>query len=116
VLGHIKDVEPVFDACRVTVAPLRYGAGVNGKVAQSLAWGVPAVVTPIAAEGMGLVDGYHAMIASDPADFASKVIRVYNDRTLWEGLSDSGRKHIEASFSYPAARMRLRSMLNKTQP
>jgi glycosyltransferase involved in cell wall biosynthesis len=51
VLGYVQDVEPIFDSCRVSVAPIRYGAGVKGKVTHSLAWGLPAVATPVAEKG-----------------------------------------------------------------
>ena len=72
VLGFVQDVKPVFDRARVAVAPLRFGAGVKGKVNQSMAYGIPTVVSSIAAEGMHLVHEDNAMIADDPASFADR--------------------------------------------
>src|SRR3546814_6517143 len=50
--GHVPDIAPYMDGCRVAVAPLRYGAGVKGKVNLSMAHGQPVVSTPCAVEGM----------------------------------------------------------------
>ncbi len=113
VKGFVANVEPVFDGSRLTVAPLRYGAGVKGKVTQSLAWGVPAVATPVAAEGLGLVDGEHLMVASDPAAFARKVIQVYTDADLWTRLSQRGRRHIDANLGYESVKRTLAAMLER---
>lgn len=112
VLGHVRDLEPVFDGCRVSVAPLRYGAGVKGKISQSLAWGLPVVTTPVGAEGMDLEHGTHVMIASDPSEFARHVIEVYQDEELWTTLSSNGRRHVEAHFGYESMRQRIDALVS----
>jgi len=113
VRGFVPNVEPVFDSCRLTVAPLRYGAGVKGKVTQSLAWGVPAVATPVAAEGLGLVDGQHLLVASDPETFARRIVQVYGDEALWTRLSHGGRTHIDEHLGYESVKQSLAAMLER---
>jgi glycosyltransferase involved in cell wall biosynthesis len=113
ILGYVQDVEPVFDACRLSVAPIRYGAGVKGKVTQSLAWGLPAVATPVAVEGSQMVDGAHLMIASDPASFARRVVEVYENEELWTRLSVDGRRQVEACLSYDSIRTAVDTMLRQ---
>jgi glycosyltransferase involved in cell wall biosynthesis len=113
ILGYVPDVEPVFDACRLSVAPLRYGAGVKGKVTQSLAWGLPAVATPIAAEGLEMVNGEHLLVASDPVEFARRVIDLYQDEQLWTRLSHNGSRHMEACLGYESIRASVGSMLER---
>jgi O-antigen biosynthesis protein len=76
--GAIDDLETVFGTVRLTVAPLRFGAGIKGKVLDSFAAGLPCVMTPIAAEGLPLPAGLLALIADTPAAFA-KLIRQYHD-------------------------------------
>ena len=66
VLGYVPEVRPYFDRARLSVAPIRYGAGVKGKVNLSMSLGVPAVVTPVAAEGMYLDHEQNAMLADVP--------------------------------------------------
>ena len=51
-MGYIKDLTEIFDRVRLTVAPLNFGAGIKGKVIESLAAGIPCVCTPLAAEGL----------------------------------------------------------------
>jgi glycosyltransferase involved in cell wall biosynthesis len=104
-------VAPFFNGCRLSVAPLRYGAGVKGKVNQSLACGLPVVVTPQAAEGMYLVDGESALIADDAANFAAAVVRLYRDQALWERLSAAGLALMETHFSFEAARRAIQELV-----
>ncbi len=103
VLGHVPEVRPFFDRARVSVAPIRFGAGVKGKVNQSMSFGVPAVVTQVAAEGMYLVHEHNAMIADDPDRFADAVVRVWNSPELWERLSINGRQNLREHFSVETA-------------
>ena len=99
VLGYVEDLDAVFDTLRLTVAPLRYGAGLKGKVVTSLGYGVPAVVTPIAAEGMGLVDGEEILVADGAEAFRDRVLSVYRERRLWEKLSHQGHAAAHRLYS-----------------
>ena len=87
VLGYVPEVRHFFDQARLSVAPIRYGAGVKGKVNQSMSFGVPAVVTRVAAEGMYLVHEQNALIADDPEDFAAAVVRLWTEPEIWHRLS-----------------------------
>ena len=91
VLGHVPDVRHLFDQARLLVAPIRYGAGVKGKVNQSMAFGVPTVVTRVAAEGMYLVHEENAMVADDPEDFAAAVVRLWTEPEIWHRVSHGGK-------------------------
>ena len=101
--GFVEDLEPFLNGCRLSVAPLRYGAGVKGKVNQAMAWGLPVVATTCAAEGMFLVDGQDVLLAENSETFAAAVVRAYTDETLWETLSDGGLANVERYFSRAAA-------------
>ena len=63
--GYVEDIAPYMDGCRVSVAPLRYGAGVKGKVNMAMSYGLPVVATPIAVEGMHVEAGEDVMVATD---------------------------------------------------
>ena len=104
VCGYVPDVDPFFDTCRLSVAPLRYGAGVKGKINQSLAHGLPVVTTSQGAEGMYLRDGESALIADDPSTFAAAMVQLYQDSKLWRRLSSGGLAVMETHFSFGAAR------------
>jgi GT2 family glycosyltransferase len=99
VLGYVPDIEPLFARARVFVAPVRFGAGVKGKIGEALAHGLPVVTTKIGAEGMALRDGEEALIVDSPREFADAVLRLYDDAALWRRLSDNSRAHVERHFS-----------------
>ena len=102
-LGHIPDLTPYLECCRVSIAPLRYGAGVKGKVNLAQSWGIPVVATTIAAEGIQLEDGRDVLIADTPEDFAHAIIRLYTDSALWTVIGEGGRTNVERHFSPEAA-------------
>ena len=111
--GFVEQIEPFLDGCRVSVAPLRYGAGVKGKVNQSMAFGQPVVATPIAVEGMAIVAGQEALVAEEADAFADAVIRLYQDPELWLRLSDAGLANIQAHFSFESAKSALERILKR---
>src|SRR6185437_11726544 len=92
VRGYVKDLVPLFASCRLSVAPLRYGAGIKGKIVTSLSYGVPVVATSIAAEGADLRHDESVLIADTPAAMADQIIRLYDDDDLWQRLSANGYK------------------------
>jgi GT2 family glycosyltransferase len=109
--GHVPDLDPYMDGCRIGLAPLRYGAGVKGKVNLSMAHGQPVVATPAAVEGMHLHDGIDVLVGADAQGFADAVLRLYDDPTLWQTLARHGIDNIERHFSFDAARKALRRVL-----
>ncbi len=111
VTGYVEDVSPYFEKSRVFVSPLRYGAGVKGKIGQSMAFGLPVVTTAVGAEGMGLVDGTNVLIADDETVFAEKVIRLYQEKELWEKVSENGIQSIQGNFSKEVTRKTLEQLL-----
>ena len=102
--GHVPDIAPYMDGCRVALAPLRYGAGVKGKVNLSMAHGQPVVSTTCAVEGMHLRDGHDVLVADDAAAFADAVVRLHEDEALWTTLSRNGLDNVARHFSLDAAR------------
>lgn len=114
--GRVVDIEPLLAQSRVSVAPLRFGAGVKGKINLSLSYGLPTVVTSMAAEGMHLVHGVNAMIADDAPAFAASLLHLYKDEATWERLSVSGQQTIKEHFSREHARQALRDALMSPIP
>jgi len=102
--GHVPDLAPAMQGMRVAVAPLRFGAGVKGKINLSMANGQPVVATACAVEGMHLRAGEDVLVADLPADFADAIVRLYQDRQLWERLARNGRENVQRHFSTDAAR------------
>lgn len=97
-IGTVESTLPYLHKAKVSVAPLRYGAGMKGKVGEALAAGLPVVATSIAIEGMGLVDGQHVLVADTAEDFVKAVLRLESDESLWRTLREQARTHIDEHF------------------
>jgi GT2 family glycosyltransferase len=110
--GRVGDLAPWMDCCRIALAPLRFGAGVKGKVNTAMSYGLPVVATSIAAEGMRLHDGQNVLLADDAEAFAQAILRLYDDEALWYRLSDSGIANIRDHFSLDTARATLQHALS----
>ena len=116
VTGQVPEVAPYLDDARVSIAPLRYGAGVKGKIGEALMHGLPVVTTTIGAEGMGLVDGEHVLIAEAGEPFAQAAIRLYGDAELWGQMAQNGRHHVQGRHSVKAAAESLDTALTSCRP
>lgn len=102
VLGFVPDTQPFLDKAMVSVAPLRYGAGLKGKVGEALAAGIPLVTTSVGAQGMDMVSGQDAFVADTPQEFADAIVLLLNDPDLWGRCSSNGRSFMERHFGYSA--------------
>lgn len=104
VTGHVEDLSEYFNRCKLSIAPLRFGAGIKGKVGRSLGYGVPVIATTIAAEGSGLVDKQDILIADNPSSFAEAVLSIYQDKEIWTRLSKNGLIFFEKNYSLDAGK------------
>jgi len=107
VLGYLEDLAPVYGSARVVVAPLRYGAGIKGKVAEAMLHGVPCVTTPVGAEGMSAEAGRDLLVCDSPRDMADQIVRLLDEDALWEYISQSASRLARSTFSMEASLLRL---------
>jgi GT2 family glycosyltransferase len=114
--GHVPDLAPLFASVRLSVAPLRFGAGLKGKIADSLGHGVPCVTTSIGVEGSGLLHETHVLVADEPARFAAEIVRLHADDALWTRLSDAGLAFVRETYDLASHRRRLEALLEELAP
>ena len=102
--GFVSDeeLEDIYQKCRIVVVPLRYGAGVKGKVVEAIYNGAPIVTTSIGAEGIPDVEKT-LEIADGAEEFADKTVKLYQDTKRLKQLSDSTQDYIKAHFSVDGA-------------
>jgi O-antigen biosynthesis protein len=112
IAGFVEDVTDHFHHAKLSISPLRYGAGVKGKVNLSMQYGMPVVATPVSTEGMYLEDGVNVLVADSAEAFADAVIRLHTDEVLWNRLRQGGLENIERYFSRQCARAALVEMLD----
>jgi GT2 family glycosyltransferase/SAM-dependent methyltransferase len=111
VRGWVAELEPLLDAARALVAPVRFGAGMKGKVTQGLAAGLPVVTTPVGAEGLDASDGEQMLIGKDAEGLAKRILCVVEDDALWRSLSENGQELITAKCSREVLDERLSEVL-----
>ncbi len=111
VLGHVPDLTGLLHGLRCTAAPLRYGAGLKGKVLESLAHGIPCVMTDVAAEGMELPEPLQWLVAATAKEFANKLATIHEDRLLNETLGAQGLEFIQRRYSGAATQRLLAEAL-----
>lgn len=96
--GFTDKLPEVLRQTRVNLAPLRYGAGIKGKISDGWEQGTPTVATSLAAEGMHAELDFGGLVALDPESFIASAVKLYRDQELWEQASRSGLAILEALY------------------
>ena len=99
VVGHVSDLAELFDSVRLTVAPLRFGAGIKGKVLDSFSAGIACVMTSVAAEGLGLPPALRHLVADTPQEIADRIVELHENQALCETLAAACLDYVQARNS-----------------
>jgi O-antigen biosynthesis protein len=97
--GFVENLDDIFDTTRILVAPLLSGAGIKGKVVESLACGVPVIGSEIAIEATGIVDGVSGLVARSEQEWAQSIVELYDNNDSWERISAKGIELIDKKYS-----------------
>lgn len=104
--GRVPDLAPWLDGALASLAPLRFGAGVKGKINMAMSYGVPVIATPLAVEGMYLKDGQDVLLADTAEGFAHAARELQQNSSLWKRLSmaslDNVKHHFSSRLAYEA--------------
>jgi len=111
VTGFVEDLSEFYKRCRVFVVPLRFAAGINYKLTEAMSYGIPSVVSPLAASGLRIRDGVETLVGNSDGEFVEKTIRLYTDENLWNSIQRAGRSYIESHCSPNAMIRSLQSIL-----
>lgn len=113
ITGYVQDVRHHLRAAAVSIAPLRIARGMQNKILEALAMGIPTVATPEAAKGVECVPGKHLLVAGCPKTFAEMIIRLIEDGTLRRNLAEAGRRQIEWVYGWDHSLDRLNTILTQ---
>lgn len=97
--GFVESLDTVFDECRIFIAPLLSGAGIKGKVLESISYKVPCVLSQVAAESTGLINDLNAKIVNTPTQWADSIVSLYRNESEWNRLSQESAKLINERYS-----------------
>lgn len=98
-IGYVKDLAEIFDRVRLTVAPLTYGAGIKGKVIESLGAGLPCVCTPVAAEGLDLPKALRACVVESAEGLAELICKLHENEEANLACGHAGLDYVGSTFS-----------------
>jgi glycosyltransferase involved in cell wall biosynthesis len=90
--GYVADIGPFLDRAAMSIAPLRYGGGMKGKVCEAMASGVPVVTTSVGIQGIPAVDGVDLLVADEPARFSDAVLSLLANPDRADAIGQSGRR------------------------
>lgn len=112
-VGWVPSVQPYIEQSRLAAVPLLHGAGVKRKVIQAMMAGTPVVTTPVGAEGLDLVQGSTALIATDATDLAAGITRLLTDDDLWARIADAGTRHAEVRHGLDLVEQRFAEIIEQ---
>ena len=96
--GRAESVETVFNTAKVLLAPIPFGAGIKGKLLESMQFGLPNVTSAVGAEAMhGNLD-WNGFITDNETEFVEKAVLLYQDENLWQKSQENGYKIVENRF------------------
>lgn len=98
IMGRAADANEVVKKARVVLAPIRFGAGLKGKLLEAMQCGTPSVTTSIGSEAMHSDLDWNGFVENDPEEFAKKAILLYKDENLWKASQKNGIKIINKCY------------------
>ena len=115
VLGYVPVLDEALDRAAVAIAPLRYGAGMKGKVTDALAAGLPVVTTSVGAQGLDIISGRHALVADEPAAFAAAVVDLFDDPDHAAAIGLAGQQLVDLTCGPSAIEAALGTLLESAR-
>jgi GT2 family glycosyltransferase len=114
VVGWVPSLLPYLQNARVSLVPVRYGAGTKRKLLLAIMAGTPVVSTSMGVEGLGLSHGRHVLVADDAARFAKQTQKLVSDSKTWERLVRQGADRVASVHGREAVRARFRDAIAST--
>jgi glycosyltransferase involved in cell wall biosynthesis len=114
VKGWTKDAKKVMQTARVLLAPLRFGAGLKGKLIEAALCNTPSVTTKIGSEGMADAENWPGYVASSDNDFIANAVSLYNQQESWQQASEKSQEMLKATFDRPKIQTQLIEKIQHT--
>jgi len=113
VIGFVRETKPYLETSAISIAPLRFGGGMKGKIGEAMSFGLPVATTSTGIEGFGLEPNVDALVADTPSEFADAVIRLLRDRDYLERVRMSGYRFIRKHYSDSAVKERVDNLFSR---
>ncbi len=113
--GRAESAEEVIRSARVLLAPIRFGAGIKGKLLEGMQYGTPSVTTSIGAEAMHDNLPWNGFVTYDYSDFIGKAVELYTNQEVWEQAVENGYEIIQQKFMFSIYMSKFLDVLNELQ-
>ena len=113
VTGYVPDVEPYLASSMVSICPLRYGAGLKGKIGEAMMHGLPVVTTSIGTQGMNARIGVDILVGDSPEEFSNCVAKLLQQAELWKALSKNGQDLVIRGYSFETVGERISGIMSE---
>ena len=97
--GRAENARTVIENAKILLAPLRFGAGIKGKLVEAQKLGTPSITTTIGAEAMSENDLWNGFVTNDPNDFASEAVKLYHQKENWLVAQNTGFQIFNAQYN-----------------
>lgn len=116
VTGRVDDIRPYFEEAAVAVAPLRVARGLQNKVLEAMAMGVPVVASLAAWQGITAVPDRDLLVAGNPEAFSQSVLRLLRERPTRQAFGAAGRIYVEENHNWNTLLPRLEELVTGRLP
>lgn len=112
VTGYVPETRPYLESSAVSIAPLRYGAGMKGKVGEALSLGLPVVTTAVGIEGFGLTRDKEVLVGDTPQAFSEHVVRLFSDADFYNMLRVNGWQFMKRHYSEETVKSKIHELFD----
>ena len=113
VLGFVPDIGEIYRSSDVAIAPMRFGGGLKGKIAEAMSFGLPVVTNSTCLEGFDLSPGVDVLAGDDPNAFADAVVSLLCDEALYLKVSENGWRFVKSNFSEEVVAAKLKDLIER---
>ena len=114
VTGWLKDIRPAYSASRIFIAPMQIGTGLQNKLLEAMAMGLPCITSYMANEALVAKPGIDVLIAENPVEYARHIIALLNDPEKAKKLSENGCYFVKSHYDWEAATALLSRLMENT--
>ncbi len=100
ITGTVPEVLPYLQKATIALAPLNYGAGVQNKVLEAMACGIPVIASPLAVSALNVVDGVQVLVAENAQQYAELIMKVLSNPEMGFQIGKAGREYVEKEHSW----------------
>jgi polysaccharide biosynthesis protein PslH len=111
VTGWVDDMRFYYSRSKVFVAPMQIGTGLQNKVLEAMAMGLPCITSPLANKALGAEDGREVLIGSDPENYAQLIVSLLNDTAYQQLIADGGHQYVTRKFQWSSVCSRLEAVI-----